>query len=446
MNRRCRSMARWLGAATLGMLLWLSPLLRAGLSGDTISLPREFALPVPLYELTSPWNQPIGDAEVLPTSDQQILALYRVLRGDNRYLHPQGEPPPTTWPYADINYDDYAVAIAAAGSQDASVYLCDYKGQLGWTNPKLPIRDAGGPVIVRAPAGTVRPAGPEDTDADGHLVLYDVETGIEYDYWQATTVRTAPCQSLGGGRQGTRVLETGTVDWFDVRGPGANPATYFSARATGVPLLAGLILPEDVTRGRIDHALAVAVPGLRNLSPDHWEPLESDWFSPTSTTETDYYSTDPHAMAAGQRLHIRESLVDDEGQPLDESTLAPITRLFIETMRTYGAYVIDNAGGFTFYAEDVHTANLDIAQTDLNALVGRPASAALDADETAWQVAIETLNRDLERIPFAYGPWSDGQDPATAAIQAANYQVMAPATPPAPPPTHRLLLPLILRH
>ena len=56
------------------------------------TLPRTFDLPIPLFAPDSAWNQTATTAEVLPTSDQQILVTYRVLRGDTTDLYPPGPP------------------------------------------------------------------------------------------------------------------------------------------------------------------------------------------------------------------------------------------------------------------------------------------------------------------------------------------------------------------
>ncbi|HSR32659.1 MAG TPA: endo alpha-1,4 polygalactosaminidase, partial [Anaerolineae bacterium] len=381
----------------------------------------------------------------MPDSDQQILVTYRVLRGDTTSLHPPG-PPPTIWPFPWVNYDEYTIPVFRAGAGEQSLLICDYEGNLWWPSPKFPDdQEEGGPVDVPAPAGVVRPAGPESIDSDGHLVLYHPDTFEEYDLWQATTFRDgdAACESWGGGLAGSTVYEAGAVDYFDVRGLGANPDTYSSGRAVGTALLAGLILPEDVESGTISHALAVAVPGLRNLSNDPYEPLASDYFHPASTTETYNYSTNSYALAAGQRIRLKQALVDEGGDPLDETQVAPITQMFLAALRAFGAYVVDNAGGFIFYAEDIHTADLHLADDEVNALIGEPLDTPLPPDKTRWQIVIEKLNEELEVIPFAYGPWTEGQDPATATIETANFEVVAPATRPGLTP--QIYLPLILK-
>jgi hypothetical protein len=406
----------------------ITPLPEGAPLAGTSTLERDFALPIPLFAPDSAWNQTTTSAAVLPESDQQILVTYRVLRGDITSLHGYEEPA-TTWPFVDISLDEYAIPVFRAGAGQQSVLLCNYEGNREWPHPKFDIAQEGGPVIVPAPAGMVRPAGPEDTGADGHLVLYNSETFEEYDFWQATTVRNAECESLGGGQKGTAILEAGVVDFFDVRGPGANPDTYYSARAHGTPLLAGLILPEDVESGAIAHALSLAIPGPRNTSADPSEPLASDYFYPASTTETDFFNTNPQALAAGQRIRLTHTLVDEEGQVIDESQLAPITRMFLTALRTYGAYLVDNAAGFSFSAEDIHTAVLHLSDDEVNTLIGQPPGTPLPAGMTRWQVVIEKLTEELELIPIAYGPWEEGQDPATATIEIANFEVVEPAVP-----------------
>ena len=393
---------------------------------------RDFSLPIPLFAANSAWRQTAAAANALPASDQQILVAYRVLRGDTTDQRPVDYPTTVSWPFMDVGYDDFTIPIFRAGTGQQDVLLCDYEGNLSWPSPKFGINQEGGPVPAPVPAGTVRPNGPQDTGADGHLVLYNTATFEEYDFWQATTVRSAQCASLGGGREGTTILEAGAIDFFDVRGSGSNPDTYASAHAVGTPLLAGMILPEDVASGQIAHALAFALPGLRNLSADPTEPLASDYFYPASTTETDFYSVNAHHLAAGQRIRLKSTIVDDSGFTIDEANdLAPITQMFLAALRAYGAYAVDGADGFTFYAEDMHSANLHLTDDEVNALIGQPAGTPLPAGWTQWQAVIEQLNLDLELIPFAYdASWVDGGDPATAVYDIANFEVVEPAAQP----------------
>jgi hypothetical protein len=308
------------------------------------------------------------------------------------------------------------------------VLICDYSGNYSWPSPKLDgVADWGGPATVPVPEGVVRPAGPPGRDADGHMVLFDASTLMAYDFWQATTFRDGECASRGGGLIGSTIIEAGAIELFDLRGPGINLDRYSSARATGVPLLAGLILPEDIEQGEIAHALVYAIPGPRNISETPEEPLRSDYFYPATTTEVFSYNTNPQALAAGQRIRLKKTLVDEEGNRINEKRFAPITRLFLTALRTYGAYLVDNAGGFVFSAEDIHTASLNLPEHEIRTLIGAAPGTPLPAGKTKWQIVMDQLSLDLELIPFAYGPWSEGQDPATAQIITANFEVIQPA-------------------
>ncbi len=390
------------------------------------TIPRDFTFSLPLFSSASPWNRKATGAAVHPDNDAQILTLYRVLRGDVTGLHPLDDPSTTTWPFIDVACDHYTHPIYRMGAESGPVAMCDYEGNPGGNNPKVPIAD-NGTAIAPKPAGAIRPSLPEGAESDGHVTLVDPVALVAWDFWQATTVRDGPCQSRGGGLTGAAILEVGAIDYFDLRGTGVNPDGYSSAAATGVPLLAGLIIPEDVVSGEISHALHLLIPGPRNLSPDPMEPLASDYYSPASTTETDYYSSRPEALASGQRIRMKNMLVDEEGEEIDEATLAPITRMFIKAFREYGAYLVDNGGGFTIKAEDIHTAPLNVSDDELNRLIGQPAGTALPAAKTKWQILMETLNEELEIIPFAHGPWTDGQDPSAAVITRANFEVAAEA-------------------
>jgi len=188
-----------------------------------------------------------------------------------------------------------------------------------------------------------------------------------------------------------------------------------------------MILPEDVENGMatgsFGHALGVAIPGPRNLNPGNPQP--ADVFYPAATTENEYYSMNPSALAAGQRLRMKSTLVSDDDlcPVIDEDQLAPITRMFINTMRTHGAYVVDNAGGFTFYAEDYNTATLNLSDAEVQTLIGGP----IPSGYTKWEAVMETLNDDvvgMSNVPFACGEVCDG---ASTIISVPNWEVVDPA-------------------
>jgi len=389
---------------------------------------RSFTLPVPLFSAESAWRQTVSDAAVLSNSADIITFTYRVLRGDISSLV-GGES--INWPNIVLNHDDYSVPVFAASSETGKVVLCDYEGSLEWPNQKYSgDYELGDPIQIPLPLGRIRPAGPQGIDADGWLVLYQAESGMEYDFWQATTSHDGQCQSHGAAYLGDKVLEAGYADFFDISEDGSNPDDVASARAVGTPLLAGLLLPEDIASGVISHPIAFAIPGPQNLSTNAAEPASSDYDYPASTTETDHYSQNLNAMIAGQRIRLKRSLVDDKGVPVNESSLAPVTQMFLSALREYGAIMVDNAGGFAFYAEDIHTGYLNVSDEQVKLLIAQPVDQVLAADKTKWQIVLETLDNELSKIPIAYGLWVDGDNPATAPVNQTNFEVVSSAKKP----------------
>ncbi|MGZ5429588.1 MAG: hypothetical protein ACXWFS_11310 [Thermoanaerobaculia bacterium] len=398
-----------------------------------IDLRRAFRLDVPLFSPVSAWNQSADHAPVLPSSDEQIGELYRVLLGDATSLRPRALAPPAPYPFPLVNYDDGSIPLFRAGNGAAEIRLRSYLGRATSANPKIAARESR--TVLPAPAGPVRPAGPEGPDGEGFLVLIDQLSGMEWDLRQAATdldPRTAT--SRGGGRSGTSILAAGSIDRFYLGGSGSNPPAFYGPRAAGTPLLAGLLLPEDVERGSIDHALAFAVPGLRNLNRENpAEAFSSDVVYPAATTERELISTSRSAIAAGQRIRLRTVVVGEDGIEIDDAFFAPITRMVLTALRRYGAYAVDAAPALTFYAEDVHTARIDLDPARINFLLGRPALAQLPSSDLHWRLLMERLSEDLAIVPFAAGRWwefgTGRRDPRAARASVANFEMVAPPRP-----------------
>jgi hypothetical protein len=394
---------------------------------------RQFKLGLPLFSQGSAWNQSALNAEVLPGSEAAMLTLYRVLRGDISDQRPLGSVTAFNWPYLVLNYDEWTVPIFRGGGENSNLLLCDYEGNLSWPNQKFAdqdIEEIGGPVMIPGPGASVRPSLPAATFSDGHLVLYDPVAMTSHEFWQATTQRDGECQSAAAGLSGYYIPEAGTVDFFDLNGSGSNTANNYSARASGASLLAGLFVPEDLEDGEIGHALALAIPGPLNTSSEEGEFSATDVVYPANVTETDYYSINPNALIMGQRLRLRDLIVDDEGNEIDESDLSPITQIFLQALRQYGLYVIDNASGFAIYIEDTYTGFLDLPDAEINRLTGSDPGTEIPPDKSKWLIVIEKLAEEIAELPVAVGPWEDDQDPSAATIDYANFELVEAATAP----------------
>ncbi len=268
---------------------------------------------------------------------------------------------------------------------------------------------------VPQPAGPIRPSGAEpDEVPDGTIILFDSQTKIEYDFWQVTPTPDAPDNSEENEHVGMSMLTAGSVTGYATLGVGARHSEAdptASARASGLPYLGGLILPEDFSLGvnsKIDHPLIFCLPRLRySATPAENSP---NWVYPASRTETSHFTPDSNALAAGQRIALndgnlygRDGIQHGTQGVLTNPDLPPIVRIFLEALFRYGAYLVDGGGGFGLAAEDIHTA-------DFAATLSHNTNQALDADQvvkdltglteldptkTHWQIMIETLNSHL---------------------------------------------------
>jgi hypothetical protein len=169
------------------------------------------------YATSSPFNAPIGKGAVHPRSAQLVASALQ-----------WGPPASLTTGEADTPYD-YGHPVYYAEPTDP-VYV------LHPTEPWGPNPIAG--MHVRVPAGA-RPAG----GSDGHMTIVTPD-GWEYDLWQAQ----APAP--GGG---TLTFAWGGRLRIDGSGLGSDAtAAHFGS-------LAGVIRPEELAVGHIDHALFIVL-------------------------------------------------------------------------------------------------------------------------------------------------------------------------------------------
>jgi hypothetical protein len=164
---------------------------------------------------------------------------------------------------------------------------------------------------VPIPRGT-RP----DPGSDGHLAIVDRSAGCEYDFWMAKQVP-------GGGITAawattTSLTRTGVV----MNSP--------AARASGFALLAGLILPAELRRGSIGHALVFGYPFTRANGP----------VSPA--VGSDGNAEGPSAIPIGARIQLDPQL------DLATLELRPYERAIARALQVYGAYVSDTGGAISF--------------------------------------------------------------------------------------------------
>ena len=168
------------------------------------------------------------------------------------------------------------------------------------------------------------PAGARPADGtDRTMVVWQPSTDTMWEFWQAER-RADGWHARFGGR---------------MKNVSASPGHYtdptgWGATATSIPMLGGLIRIDELRRGRIDHALAMAIPQSR-----------ANVFS-WPAQRTDGILDSPRAIPEGTRFRI------DPRVDLDRIRMAPVVRMMAEAAQRHGIVVRDKAGAVAFYAED----------------------------------------------------------------------------------------------
>ena len=125
-----------------------------------------------------------------------------------------------------------------------------------------------------------------------------------------------------------------------MRNVSTNPGHFtdppgWGATATSIPLLGGLMRIDEIRQGRIDHALAMAIPLT----------LKGAWSWPAQRTDGSV-DTNADAIPQGARFRIDPKL------DLNTLQMDPLVRMMAVAAQKYGIVVRDTAGAVTFYGED----------------------------------------------------------------------------------------------
>jgi hypothetical protein len=172
--------------------------------------------------------------------------------------------------------------------------------------------------------GVPIPADAEPAEGtDHHLVVWQPSRNTMWEFWLAGK-RDGVWQARWGGK---------------MTGVSTNPGYYFNpsdwgASATSLPLLGGLIRIGELRAGRIDHALAFAVP--RAAATTFAFPAQ----------RTDGSDHDPTAIPEGTRFRLNPRL------DINALDLPRVTKIMALAAQRYGMILRDQSGAVAFYAED----------------------------------------------------------------------------------------------
>ncbi len=253
-------------------------------------VPSENLIYIKLYDPESPINQKIPpDAEVDPNSDIMVLSLIDSYAVDDFYMGLR-EWTVTVF-YADENTPHYDVKLTAL-----------------WAPKKK---------MLKVPIPNWAIPDPED---DGEMAIIDLSTGYEYDFWQA--------------KKENGQWRASWVNRISIDSDGIYEQGY-SARGCGFALLAGLVWPDELKAGRIEHALV--------FSYDFTKKDTIVW----PATETDGDTVSDKAIPEGARVQL------DPGLDLDLLGLEPWEKTIAKALQEYGMFLCDDGGGLEIEAINV---------------------------------------------------------------------------------------------
>jgi hypothetical protein len=160
-----------------------------------------------------------------------------------------------------------------------------------------------------------------NSGSDGHMVVLQ-PNGQEMDMWIAQH----------NGSTWTSGSRWETSD----SGPAANCTTYHGCSGADVAsfaLAAGLIRPEEIAQGHIDHALAITTPDTRSN------------YIACPATNTDGQHNDPNALPIGAHVQL------DPNINVAKLQIPRWEKIVAVALQQYGAYVTDTGGSIALYAE-----------------------------------------------------------------------------------------------
>jgi hypothetical protein len=171
-----------------------------------------------------------------------------------------------------------------------------------------------------------------DPLSDRHLLIVDRDKRREWGMWNATHDERGWQCGVGAEMD---------LDGDGVRPPAETNETWYTShgpRACGFPLIAGLIRPEEIEAGRIDHALVVAYPHIR-----------AGIYTPPASTAQNRVGDEAiktRGIPCGGRIQLDPEL------DLDSLALSAGAKVIARALQEYGAFVGDYSGSLSLYADN----------------------------------------------------------------------------------------------
>jgi len=289
----------------------------------------------------SVWRTPVASLPVAPNSTAIIARV-----GASTGLHPDFGA--GLWDGGPIGIPYNTVAKGQPRVHVAFLYASE-SDRVGYPIPRHPLIEGGA-----ASAG------------DRHVLVVDRSTCTDYELFDARPAKGSSNWTAGSGAV------------FSLASDSLRPAGWTSADAAGLAILPGLVRPEEVAAGVIDHAIRVTVPATdaRYLWPARHEAGVADHSLPPM----------------GLRLRLKASISIAAYPRLD--------RIILQALKTYGMIVADN--GSAWYLSGVPSSSWNNDQLHrLGAIVGRDFEVV---NESCLEISPNSAAASLARCAAKFPP------------------------------------------
>jgi len=255
----------------------------------------------PPFASDSPWNTPIGDNPGVASDTATMIARFAQTHDQFGGLWVGVIRNVVPVYFADASTTTFDVPLSEPNEGIASVLT-------------------GVPIPSHALA---------DCGYDRFLTIWDTSANRIHEFYRAEQ-----------GSDGSWTAGTGnSMDTVTGSGiyTGNGSRSSQGIRASGSSMLAGLIWPNELAAGQINHALAAGYEFIRSGGPV------------APFTASDGLNDDAAAIPMGSRLQLDPSLdLSTLGLQAWELTIA-------EALQTYGMFIVDTAGGIPLSAVHVHS-------------------------------------------------------------------------------------------
>ncbi|MEA2426079.1 MAG: hypothetical protein QOH13_2489 [Thermoleophilaceae bacterium] len=267
-----------------------------GVSGETSLIPRRW------FAASSFWNKPLtADAPLDRRSGDWVAHIVGKVAAAGH-----------SW----INTNSYSVPIYTVPADQPRVQV-----KIDWATAGYDEQFKSVPV----PPGLIPAAGD-----DARVAIWQPATDTLWEFLQMH--RDSRDNGAWHTTTAGRIEHVSSDDGLFEEHP---PADWYGAAATSLPTVPGLITPEELRRGRIEHVVSLAIP----------HPLHKWWWSrPAQRSDGD--SIDPADVPEGARFRL------PPGLDIAKLRLPRAAAIIARAVQKYGLVVSDKSTVVHFYAQD----------------------------------------------------------------------------------------------